>query len=160
MTPTSIRPAAATDVAALGRLGALLVAVHHELDSNRFLDTTPQTNHAYGNFLAGEMNRLDALVIVAEKAGRVVGYAYAELEGNDYMALRGPAGVLHDLVVDPDHRREGIGRKLLEAAIAALVNQGAPRVVLSTAEKNETAQRLFSSSGFRRTMIEMTRELE
>ena len=31
--------------------------------------------------------------------------------------------------------------------------------VLSTAERNETAQRLFASAGFRRTMIEMTREL-
>jgi RimJ/RimL family protein N-acetyltransferase len=33
-------------------------------------------------------------------------------------------------------------------------------VVLSTAERNEAAQRLFASMGFRRTMIEMTRELD
>jgi RimJ/RimL family protein N-acetyltransferase len=32
-------------------------------------------------------------------------------------------------------------------------------VVLSTAERNEGAQRLFASAGFRRTMIEMTRDL-
>jgi len=32
-------------------------------------------------------------------------------------------------------------------------------VVLSTAERNAPAQRLFASAGFRRTMIEMTREL-
>jgi RimJ/RimL family protein N-acetyltransferase len=30
---------------------------------------------------------------------------------------------------------------------------------LSTAERNEAAQRLFASMGFRRTMVEMTREL-
>jgi RimJ/RimL family protein N-acetyltransferase len=30
--------------------------------------------------------------------------------------------------------------------------------VLSTAERNEPAQRLFEKAGFRRTMIEMTRE--
>jgi len=36
---------------------------------------------------------------------------------------------------------------------------GAPRVVLWTAEKNDPAQRLFTRLGFRRTMIEMTREL-
>jgi RimJ/RimL family protein N-acetyltransferase len=34
-----------------------------------------------------------------------------------------------------------------------------PRVILGTAEKNERAQRLFTKLGFRRTMIEMTREL-
>jgi hypothetical protein len=32
--------------------------------------------------------------------------------------------------------------------------------VLSTAEQNESAQRLFASAGFRRTMIELTRELD
>jgi ribosomal protein S18 acetylase RimI-like enzyme len=31
--------------------------------------------------------------------------------------------------------------------------------VLWTAEKNDPAQRLFTRLGFRRTMIEMTREL-
>ena len=34
-----------------------------------------------------------------------------------------------------------------------------PRVVLGTAEKNVGAQRLFERSQFRRTMVEMTREL-
>ena len=40
----------------------------------------------------------------------VIGYTYAGVEGHDYMALRGPAGVLHDVVVDPAHRGHGIGR--------------------------------------------------
>ena len=75
------------------------------------------------------------------------------------MSLRGPAGVLHDLVVVAAHRGQGVGRALLEATLQALAAKGAPRVVLSTAERNETAQRLFARAGFRRTMIEMTREL-
>jgi ribosomal protein S18 acetylase RimI-like enzyme len=49
---------------------------------------------------------------------------------------------------------------LLSATVAALRVRGAPRVVLSTAERNESAQRLFARAGFRRTMIEMTRELD
>jgi ribosomal protein S18 acetylase RimI-like enzyme len=90
----------------------------------------------------------------------VLGYTYAGVEGTDYMALRGPAGVLYDIVVDPAHRRNGVGRMLLDATLEALRARGAPRVVLSTAERNAPAQRLFDSAGFRRTMIEMTRELE
>ena len=76
------------------------------------------------------------------------------------MSLRGPAGVVYDLVVDPAHRRQGIGRMLLDATLEALKARGAPRVVLSTAERNIAAQRLFDRAGFRRTMIEMTRELD
>jgi ribosomal protein S18 acetylase RimI-like enzyme len=90
----------------------------------------------------------------------VIGYAYAAVEGYDYMSLRGPAGVLHDISVVPESRRRGVGRLLLDAALAFLKARGAPRVVLTTAEKNEAAQQLFARAGFRRTMIEMTRELD
>ena len=113
----------------------------------------------YGHFLASQSELPDKLVLVADLDGAVVGYAYAGVEGNDYMALRGPAGVIYDLVVDPVHRRQGIGTALLDAAQAALAARGEPRAVLSTAERNVAAQRLFEKAGFRRTMIEMTREL-
>lgn len=152
------RPATAADVPALGRLGALLVAVHHDFDPERFMAVTPATERAYGSFLGGELSREGVVVLVAEEAGAVLGYAYAGLEGTDYMALRGPAGVVYDLVVDPARRREGIGRLLLAAILEALLERGAPQVVLSTAERNSPAQELFAAAGFRRTMIEMTWE--
>jgi ribosomal protein S18 acetylase RimI-like enzyme len=60
--------------------------------------------------------------------------------------------------VDPMARGRGIGRQLLRAIIIELTARGAPRVVLSTAARNEAAQRLFLSAGFRPTMLEMTRE--
>ena len=154
----SIRPAAPADVEALGRLGALLVRVHHDFDPDRFIAATPQTEQAYGSFLGRQLDEPDIVLLVAERDGEVVGYAYAAVEGNDFLALRGPAGVLHDIVVDPGHRGQGVGRALLDATLEALEAKGVPRVVLSTAERNESAQRLFARAGFRRTMIEMTRE--
>jgi ribosomal protein S18 acetylase RimI-like enzyme len=98
------------------------------------------------------------LVLVAEGEKGVCGYIYAGMEGNDWMALRGPAGVVYDLVVEPPRRREGLGRRLLEEALSFLEKQGAPRFVLSTAQQNLGAQSLFETIGFRRTMIEMTRD--
>ena len=89
-----------------------------------------------------------------------MGYAYATIEGYDYMALRGPAAVIQDIIVDPHSRGRGFGRQLLHAMLEALRTSGSPQVVLSTAERNQAAQRLFASAGFRRTMVEMTRELE
>lgn len=153
-----IRPARSSDAPALGKLGALLVRLHHEFDPDRFIGTTPRTEASYAGYLASRLGREDVLVLAAEAGGAVVGYTYSGIEGTDYMALRGPAGVVYDLVVDPARRREGVGRRLMEATLAELAARGAPRIVLSTAARNETAQRLFVACGFRPTMIEMTRE--
>src|SRR2546423_3459544 len=156
----SVRRAAPADVTTIGRLGALLVRTHHDFDPQRFMAATPRTEQAYGSFLGTQLEEPNIVVLVAERDGEVIGYTYAGVEGSDYMSLRGPAGVLYDVVVDPAHRRHGVGRMLLDATMEALKSHGAPRVVLSTAEQNTAAQRLFDRAGFRRTMIEMTRELD
>jgi len=154
-----IRRATTADLSEVGRLGALLVKTHHAFDPKRFMAATPQTPAGYAAFLKTQFDEPNTTVLVAEDRGDVVGYSYAAVEGVDYMSLRGPAGVLHDLVVALEHRHRGIGRRLLEETLAFLEAHGAPRVVLSTAEQNGDAQRLFASVGFRRTMVEMTREL-
>jgi ribosomal protein S18 acetylase RimI-like enzyme len=160
VSAAAIRPAAAADLPAIGRLGALLVRTHHDFDPERFIAATPRTEHGYASFLGTQLEQPHVVVLVAERDGAVIGYTYAGVEGFDYMSLRGPAGVLYDIVVDPGHRGHGVGRMLLDATIAALAARGASQVVLSTAERNESAQRLFDRAGFRRTMIEMTRELD
>ena len=156
--PLTIRRAVPADLPALGRLGALLVRLHHDFDPARFIAATSHTERGYAAFLGSQLDEQDVLVLVAERDGQVLGYTYAGLEGRDYMALRGPAGVLYDIVVDPAYRGHGVGRRLLEATVTALGERGAPRVVLSTAERNAAAQQLFARAGFRRTMVEMTRE--
>jgi ribosomal protein S18 acetylase RimI-like enzyme len=154
-----VRRAKPADLESIGRLGALLVRIHHEFDPRRFIPATPKTEKGYASFLRTQLNEANVVMLVADQDGGVLGYTYAGIEGYDYMSLRGPAGAFYDIVVDPAHRGEGIGRLLLDATLDALRTQGAPRVVLSTAEQNEAAQRLFAHAGFRRTMIEMTREL-
>lgn len=159
-SPVTVRPATPDDESAMGRLGAMLVTQHHDFDPKRFIAPLPLLSERYGQFLVSQIERPQMVVLVADRRGEVVGYAYAGMEGSDYMALRGPAGVLYDLVVDPGHRRQGIGTMLMEAALAALKGLGAPRVLLFTAERNRGAQAMFDRAGFRRTMVEMTRELD
>ena len=159
LSTVTTRTATSADLPVIGRLGTLLVRLHHDFDPQRFIAATPGTEKGYGSFLGTQLEAPNVIVLVAEQSGEVLGYSYAGVEGYDYMSLRGPAGILYDIVVDPDHRGAGVGRMLLEATLAALAALGAPRVVLSTAERNEPAQRLFARTGFRRTMIEMTREM-
>jgi ribosomal protein S18 acetylase RimI-like enzyme len=154
----AVRPARPSDIAALGRLGAMLVAFHHESDPERFISPTAETERIYGEFLVSQLGKRDIVVLVAEEAGQVLGYTYSGLEGIDYKLLRGPAGVIYDLLVEPAARRKGAGGLLLDATLAELVKRGAPQVLLYAAERNQLAQNVFAAAGFRRTMVEMTWE--
>jgi ribosomal protein S18 acetylase RimI-like enzyme len=155
-----VRRATPADLPRLGRLGALLLEEHYGYDARRFLAPGQWTPADYASYLGAQLDDPASTVLVADHEGEAIGYAYAVVEGYDYMALRGPAGILHDLIVEPRHRGTGAGRLLVDAILADLKSRGVPRVVLSAADRNEPAQRFFASLGFRRTMVEMTRELD
>ena len=89
----------------------------------------------------------------------MAGYIYAGIEPQSWKELREEAGFIHDVAVTEQGRRAGLATALIEGALDWLRSRGMPRVVLCAAEPNTDAQRLFSKLGFRRTMVEMTREL-
>ena len=154
-----VRIATGSDPEALGRYGAALVRQHHDADPRRFLHVE-HPEAGYGRFLVSQLEDPESLVLVAEHAGDVVGYVFAAVESTNWMELRGPSGIVHDIYVDESARRLGAGRALLRAAIAWVRSKGRTQIVLLTKTRNEDAQRLFASLGFRPTMIEMTLELE
>jgi ribosomal protein S18 acetylase RimI-like enzyme len=160
MTPSfTIRRATEADAPALGRLGALLLRAHHDFDPLRFMAPGKNPEAGYGWFLSSQIGDDDVAVFVAERDGEVAGYVYAGLEPRSWKELREACGFIHDVAVREEGRRTGIATALIDAAIEWLRTRGAPRVVLWTAEPNLAAQRLFDGLGFRRTMVEMTREL-
>lgn len=155
----TIRPAATSDLEPLGRLGALLMRTHSDFDPLRFMTPGDDPEGGYAWFLGTQIHRTDVVVLVAERDGRIVGYVYAGIEPLSWKELRDEAGFVHDVVVAEEARGQGVGGALIDAAAEWLHRRGVPRVLLWTAERNGAAQRLFARHGFRRTMIEMTREL-
>ena len=157
-TTVTIRRAEERDVTDLGRLGAALMRAHYAFDRERFLAPGANPEEGYARFLGSQLDDDDAVIFVAERDGRVVGYVYAGIEPRSWKELRDVAGFIHDVLVDDDVRSHGIGARLVAAAAEWLTARGVARVMLWTAERNTSAQRLFERLGFRRTMIEMTRE--
>ena len=160
-SPVTIRPATREDLPALGRLGAMLMRTHYTFDPQRFMTPPADTEKGYAWFLGEQLRDSDAAVLVAEESATqdIVGYVYAALEPQSWKELRDACGFIHDVAVNESRRRAGVASALIEAAIQWLREKDAPRVTLGTAAQNEAAQRLFATLGFRRTMIEMTREL-
>ena len=82
------------------------------------------------------------LVLVAREGDVVVGHLQlAEAEAPDELEVK-------NMAVQESHQGRGIGRALMEAAIARARERGCARVQLDVNERNETALSLYRSLGF------------
>jgi ribosomal protein S18 acetylase RimI-like enzyme len=152
-----IRRAVEGDVPRMAELAAELVRFHHAADPLRFM-LLDSVEDGYSRWFGRELRRPGAILLVACRGDRIVGYAYGTLEERDWNMLLDAHGAVHDIFVDSADRRTGIGSMLVEAILKELESIGAPRIVLSTMVANHAAQRLFARHRFRPTMLEMTRE--
>jgi GNAT superfamily N-acetyltransferase len=59
--------------------------------------------------------------------------------------------LVRDLYVEPQSRRAGVARALLDAVRVAATERGAGRLTLQTEDDNEAALRLYEGYGFRPT---------
>lgn len=78
--------------------------------------------------------------VVAERDREIGGYLVAR-------AVVGE-GEIMNLAVAPEYRREGLGRRLLEAGLDALRGRGVHQVHLEVRQGNEAAQLLYRRQGF------------
>ena len=89
------------------------------------------------------------MLIGAWRASRLVGYACLYWHFSSTKAVE--TVLMNDLYVDEACRGEGVGRALIEASAAIARERGAQRLEWSTRPDNETAQRLYDSTGAERS---------
>ena len=153
-----IRPMVEGDLPAVSKLAAQLVRLHHAWDSKRFM-LVDKIEEGYRWFLGTQLSEPSALLLVAVRDEAILGYLYGSLEERNWNLLLEPYGAVNDVFVDPTVRKGGVATALMMEAFTQLKARGAPRVVLVSAQPNVEGQQLFEKLGFRRTMIELTREL-
>jgi ribosomal protein S18 acetylase RimI-like enzyme len=73
---------------------------------------------------------------------------FAQLRFRPSVIREGLDAYLEELYVAPAQRGRGLGRALLEAAIAESRRQGATRIELGTSEDDTAARALYESAGF------------
>lgn len=82
----------------------------------------------------------DTLFLVAHRAAQVLGYVIVRIAADE--------GELLNVAVVPAARRQGIGRALIRAALAAAGARGARTVYLEVRESNLGARQLYAGEGF------------
>lgn len=91
----------------------------------------------------------DGMLLGAWRGEELVGYACLYWHFSSTQAAE--TVLMNDLYVDSEVRGEGIGRALIEASAAVARERGAPCLEWATAPDNETAQRLYDSTGAERS---------
>ena len=92
-----------------------------------------------------------ARVLVAERADGVVGMCTGQLVVST--AEGGPALMVEDVVVDPDHRGRGVGRALLAALADWARGRGVRRLQLLADGTNGPALAFYDRLGWRATAL-------
>ena len=92
-----------------------------------------------------------ARVLVAERAGGVLGMCTGQLVVST--AEGGPALLVEDVVVDPDHRGRGVGRALLAALADWASGRGVRRLQLLADGTNGPALAFYDRLGWRATAL-------
>jgi ribosomal protein S18 acetylase RimI-like enzyme len=91
----------------------------------------------------------DAFVLVARRAGVVIGYAFVAVEGPDPVWYTGDtrAELCHLCVADGERGR-GVGSALLDAMDAELEHRGVEDVEIGVDTANHEAARLYEQRGY------------
>jgi GNAT superfamily N-acetyltransferase len=134
-----VRPAVEQDIPRILELYEELTGERHDLTQHEtkplFAEITSMSGHE---------------LLVAEEDDVVVGTMVLLIVPNfSHGAL--PWAIVENLVVDPAHRRRGIGRLLTEYAIARAREAGCYKVQLLSSTKRREAHWFYKRLGFKRS---------
>lgn len=83
----------------------------------------------------------------ARRGGELVGSCAIQVVPNLTRGAR-PYGLIENVVVHPDHRRRGMGARLLEHALDLAWDAGCYKVMLQTGTQNAYTRDFYSRVGF------------
>ena len=141
-----VRTADGTDIPGLIRLSQAVRPPRNPLGSLPAADLSVEhLAQRFGEILAETPRNL--LVAVEELTGEVVGLLIARRDEIGAIDLTPVLHITH-LMVMPDHRRRGVGRSLLSAAVVLADEAGLDRVLATAGSGSREANRYLARLGF------------
>ena len=111
------------------------------MEIERLSFTTPWSRSAFFHEMESPHSVFEVMIL----NGRLIGYG-------GFWHIMDEAHI-SNIALHPDHRRKGLGRKLLTRLLEQAVERGAAKATLEVRQSNEAAQRLYDSFGFKMTAV-------
>lgn len=117
----------------------------------QFYEQEPNLEFAR-EFISARLNNNESIIFIAEDETQNA-LGFCQIYPSFCSVLGAPIYVLYDLFVSPEARKSGLGKLLLEQAREHAQVNNIPRMDLTTAKTNLTAQSLYESLGWVRDDI-------
>lgn len=117
----------------------------------QFYEQEPNLEFAK-EFISARLNNSESIIFIAENETQNA-LGFCQIYPSFCSVLGAPIYVLYDLFVSSDARKSGLGKLLLEQAREHAKDNNIPRMDLTTAKTNLTAQSLYESLGWVRDDI-------
>jgi GNAT superfamily N-acetyltransferase len=98
-------------------------------------------------------------LVVAEEQDRLIGFVLATIERDLPIYLYEEFAIVREWWVEPDFRRRGVGKALIEHAAADLAGAGVQHLRVRTSAPDADARMVLQRCGFRPGTSEMVKEL-
>lgn len=136
-----------------------ICALHERRDPERF-GALPDVVERYARWLPDRALDPRSVLLVAQRPdASLAGFTVGTVEPEIPIFRVPECGWIHDLWVEPDDRRRGVGKMLAEAAVERFRAIGVAQVRLHTAAFNDGARAMFAGCGFRASVVEMLRAI-
>ena len=152
----TIRLAATKDIPALQELWKEFMDFHAEGES--FWTRARDGHEVWAGFCQQHIDEDDKLALVAEDAGRLVGYGLAALQEYPPVLVLSRYGMVRDMAVTAGHRRRGVGRALFAEMERWFLARGVEHLELNVSVANEGARRFWRAMGFRQFIEKLARD--
>jgi GNAT superfamily N-acetyltransferase len=129
-----------------------VVAMADAYSRDPFGDGKPLDPGARERLIPGLRAHPTTLIFLAFEGDRPVGAAICFMGFSTFAAR--PLVNIHDLVVVPDRRGKGVGRRLLEAVERKARELGCCKLTLEVLDRNERALGAYTAFGFGRYVLQ------
>ena len=115
-------------------------------------------------FIESMINSLNSDYIIIEEDDKIIGYALIEERVSpykDYEAfVEDNYAFIYELVVLPEYRTKGYGRKLIEEAKKWAENRKLTSIELNVLENNYSAKAFYERNGFEEYQIKLRKKIK
>ncbi len=153
-----VRRMAPGDIEAVVRLWKGTVQYHAGIDER--LEVKDDAEQSFRQFLRRSIPASgDMLLLVADLGGEIVGFLIGVIRDSAPVFVRSRHGYITDIYVDPEFRRRGVGRKLVETTEEWFAAHGLDHVRLQVATANEAGLAFWRSVGFGDYFLTLWKEI-